>query len=647
MNSPESHNAAQTPPPGATDPKDHTPACDSQAQGVAHPAGQAQGQGAGRADGQPAGWGGGAVLSVEGLRVVLARTGADVVDEVCFELSAGRVLGLVGESGSGKTTVALALLGHARRGLRISAGRVLLDGQEILGLGGALRSLRGRAVSYVAQDPSSALNPALKIGTQLREVLAAHSRALADKDIKQRISQLLADVRLDSVPRVLDVYPHQLSGGQQQRVVLAMAFACRPKLIVLDEPTTGLDVSTQRHVLDTVRELCANYNAAAVYVSHDLAVVGQIADHIGVMYAGRLVEMGPTGQVFAHPAHPYTRGLLRAIPSPARAHILEGLAGQPPRPGMRPAGCFFAPRCQFCQPECKQTQPPPLPLQQNGHWARCLRATQTASLPPLDALPQRQHANPQTQSTLLEIKNLNAAYAQRQILKDINLTVPPGSCMAIVGESGAGKTTLARCIVGLHTRWQGQITLQNKPLPADRRQRDRNSIRMMQYIFQNPYTSLNPRKTIAQLIAQPLQLLHRLPKHQQQQQIRQALTAAALGPEYLNRYPDQLSGGERQRVAIARALVVDPKLLLCDEITSALDVSVQATIVELLHNLQTQQGLTLLLITHNLALVRSLADDIIILQNGQIIEQGPNILDHPQTPYATQLLADAPTLTLT
>jgi peptide/nickel transport system ATP-binding protein len=583
------------------------------------------------------------LLEVQGLRVVLARTRADVVDEVSFTLSAGQVLGLVGESGSGKTTVALALLGHARRGLRIDSGRVLLEGRDILRAGGRLRALRGRQVAYVAQDPTSALNPALKVGTQLREVLNAHG---GERGARQRMAELLAEVRLDSVPRVLDVYPHQLSGGQQQRVVLAMAFACRPKLIVLDEPTTGLDVSTQRHVLDTVRELCAGYQVAAVYVSHDLAVVAEIAHSIGVMYAGRLVEMGATERVFAHPAHPYTRGLLRAIPSPARAHVLEGLPGQPPRPGMRPAGCFFASRCAFRVAECEREPPPVHSLDGGGHWARCRRAQEIGGLPPLAELPERLRNGVGSSTPLLEIEGLCAAYGEREILQDVGLRVAAGRCMAVVGESGAGKTTLARCIVGLHSRWRGRIALEGRALEPDRRQRDRDCIRAMQYVFQNPYTSLNPRKTVGQLVEQPLRLLFSLGRAERERRVHDALAGAALGSEYLARYPDQLSGGERQRVAIARALVVDPRLLVCDEVTSALDVSVQATIVELLHGLQVQRGLTLILITHNLALVRSLADDVVILRDGRIVEQGPDVLDRPRSEYATQLLADVPSLTL-
>ena len=282
-------------------------------------------------------------LEVSDLEVRIGTAGPDVVSEIGFAVPAGEVLGLVGESGSGKTTVALALLGHARRGLRITGGEVLLDGTDLLRLSpGGLRAARGAKVAYVPQDPSAALNPGQRVGTQLREALQVHPGVTGDQD--GRVLEVLREARLDATHELLRRYPHQLSGGQQQRVSLAMAFCCRPSLIVLDEPTTGLDVSTQRHVLETVRSLCRSYGVAAVYVSHDLAVVGGLVSEVAVMYAGRIIEIGPTAKVFGEPLHPYTRGLLAAVPSPLRAEVLTGIEGQPPRPGRRGPGCSFATR---------------------------------------------------------------------------------------------------------------------------------------------------------------------------------------------------------------------------------------------------------------------------------------------------------------
>ncbi|MGH9295536.1 MAG: ABC transporter ATP-binding protein, partial [Acidimicrobiales bacterium] len=295
-------------------------------------------------------------LEVRDLRICLAHDESDVVNEVSFSVGSGKVLGLVGESGSGKTTVALALLGHARRGLVIKSGEIRLDGANLLEMRPQeLRRVRGAKVAYVPQDPAAALNPTLKIGTQLAEALTSHGRAVAEGvgDVNERISEVLQEVRLDARADMLKRYPHQLSGGQQQRVTIAMAFACRPSLIVLDEPTTGLDVSTQRHVLETVRNLCNAYGVAAVYVSHDLAVVGGLVADVAVMYAGTVIELGETRPVFSLPLHPYTRGLLAAIPSPERAEVLTGIEGQPPRPGRRPPGCSFAPRCAYAVERCR------------------------------------------------------------------------------------------------------------------------------------------------------------------------------------------------------------------------------------------------------------------------------------------------------
>jgi peptide/nickel transport system ATP-binding protein len=302
-------------------------------------------------------------LSVQDLRVNLGgAAGPDVVADVSFQVGAGEVLGLVGESGSGKTTVALALLGHARRGLAIASGKVLLDDIDLLSLGPReLQEVRGTKVTYVPQDPTAALNPALRIKTQLTEVLREQA---GQGEVEARLAELMEMVHLPATPSYLRRYPHQLSGGQQQRVAIAMAFACRPSLIVLDEPTTGLDVSTQRHILDTVTELTSLHGCAAVYVSHDLAVVGQLVSSVAVMYAGRIVELGQTGKVFSDPVHPYTRRLLAAVPSPVRAEVLQGIEGYPPRPGTRPAGCFFAARCQQADQECHEITPAPVLVDQ-------------------------------------------------------------------------------------------------------------------------------------------------------------------------------------------------------------------------------------------------------------------------------------------
>ena len=366
------------------------------------------------------------------------------------------------------------------------------------------------------------------------------------------------------------------------------------------------------------------------------------------MYAGRLIELGPAEQAFRAPGHPYTRGLLRAIPSPTRAHVLEGMEGQPPRPGARPNGCFFAARCEFAREQCTTGFPPAYELDGLGHWARCLRADEVSQLPALGELPLREHARPvRAEQPLLRIDALGAMYGETS---RCSRTSRSPSTRSAASRSWASPARARRrspaASSGLHSNWSGTIEFDGKPLAHDHRKRPPDAVRSLQYVFQNPYTSLNPRKTVGRLIEQPLRQLFKLSASEREQRVVAALRDSALNEDYLNRYPDQLSGGERQRVAIARALVVEPKLLVCDEVTSALDVSVQAAIVELLHRLKIERGLTLVLITHNLALVRSLADDVVILRDGQVVEQGQEVLDSPKSEYALQLLADVPSLSL-
>jgi peptide/nickel transport system ATP-binding protein len=583
------------------------------------------------------------VLQVEGLRVELEGRGVDIVDEISFEIAAGEVLGLVGESGSGKSTVGLAILGHTRRGARIVGGEVRVEGRDILRSSpGQLRALRGRTISYVPQDPASALNPALRIREQLEETLVAHGLGEARR---QRLREMLQEVLLPDDDTFLRRYPHQLSGGQQQRVGLAMAFACRPRVIVLDEPTTGLDVRTQAHVLETVRELCETHRVAALYVSHDLAVVATLAQRVAVMYAGRIVELGPERALFRASAHPYARRLVEAIPELSGRHALEGIAGTAPRPGQRPDGCFFAPRCGFAVAECVEAFPPVERVAER-HEVRCFRHAEVLAASARERRPAPELPLVDAASTLVEVSGIAAFHGTRQVLFDVDLEVKPRQCVALVGESGSGKTTLARCIAGLHRNFSGEIRLHGRPLAAGARARDLRTRRELQYIFQSPYSSLNPRKTISQIVAQPLRLFFRLDHGALDERVVTTLERVRLGSSVLPRYPHELSGGERQRVAIARALAAEPTLLVCDEVTSALDVSVQAAIIDLIAELQQEMQLGLLFVTHNLALVRTIAEEVVVMSVGRIVERGKvdDVLDAPQDTYTKALLADTPSL---
>jgi peptide/nickel transport system ATP-binding protein len=588
-------------------------------------------------------------LRVEDLTIASTR-GVEILQDVSLDVIAGEVLGLVGESGSGKTTLALAMIGYARRGLRFAGGSVRLDGRDLLTLHEPeLRRLRGATLAYVPQDPATALNPSRRVGSQLRESLTFHDHH--GDEVEERIAELLDEVGLAAVPGVLDVFPHQLSGGQQQRVTIAMAFACRPAVIVLDEPTTGLDVTTQRTVLSTVAQLCSRYDVAAVYVSHDVAVVGELASRVAVLYAGRVVEVGRVPDVFGAPGHPYSQGLLRAVPSPDRAERLHGMEGIPPRPGARPTGCAFAPRCPLAVDICRTGVPDLRAAHGPGHLARCVFATPdlvAVSGPSPGAGPEVEArtpvAGPAAEEPVLAIADLNASFGSTHVLHGVSLEVRRGECVAVVGESGSGKTTLARCIVGLHANWSGDIAFEGAALPHGLRHRSLDQLRRLQYVFQNPYASLNPRRSIGGLVAQPVDHFTRLDRRESDRAVRDAIASVSLPVDLVSRYPDQLSGGERQRVAISRTIAVGPSLLVCDEVTSALDVSVQASVVEMLRRLQAERSLSLLFITHNLALVRSVAQHVVVMKEGRIVEAGPvaAVLDHPQDAYTRALMSDVP-----
>src|SRR6266699_3153406 len=411
-------------------------------------------------------------VAVAGLDIAVASTGTPVVSDVSFDIARGEIFGVVGESGSGKTTVGLALLGHARHGLRIAGGSVRLGEQGILTLGDEqLRRLRGTLVSYVPQDPASSLNPALRIGTQLREVIEAHGNQ-PDSAVSERVAEMMREIALPDDRAFLRRYPHELSGGQQQRVGLAMAFANRPRLIVLDEPTTGLDVTTQAHVLSTVRELATLHDVAALYVSHDLAVVATLARQVAVMYAGRVVEIGGADQLFSSAGHPYTRRLVGAIPRLTGGRSLVGIPGHAVSPGRRPPGCSFAPRCTLRIDECETAVPPLLPVGPD-HAVRCIRAEIVVSgQQSRVGDPIEMPAADEAEQPALRLTNVVASYGQHEVVHSVSLSLAAHECLALVGESGSGKTTIARAIAGLHRDWTGSIALSGTELPPAARQRN-------------------------------------------------------------------------------------------------------------------------------------------------------------------------------
>jgi peptide/nickel transport system ATP-binding protein len=586
------------------------------------------------------------VLRVENLVIEVAGNEARVVDDVTLDVAPGEVLGLAGESGCGKTTLSLALLGYTRRGLRVRSGRVLVDGRSLLDMDEqTLERVRGSLVTYVPQDPASALNPAIRVGTQLEEALAYHGAGGSGDERRDQVEAVLDDVHLPATRRLLRSYPHQLSGGQQQRVVIAMAIVNRPRLIVMDEPTTGLDVTTQARVLQTIEEISRVHGGGVVYVTHDLAVASTLAIRIAVMYAGRLAEVGPTGGVLGRSAHPYVRGLMRAVPDIDGRRSVVGIPGQAPEPGRRLDECLYAPRCPLALPRCREAVPAAVAVGP-GHAVWCVRAAE-AAIAPAAAEPVARAGRGSADAALLAVEGLDASYGATRVVEDVSFTIAEGASLALVGQSGSGKTTLARCIAGLHAEYRGTIALSGVPLEHSARGRPQHAREAIQYVFQNPYSSLNPRRGVEQAIAQPLHYAASKPGSREiAARVDQALASVSLTAAVKARLPHELSGGQRQRVAIARALIVEPKLLVCDEVTSALDVSVQAVIIELLDQLRRERGLSLLFVTHNLALVHSVADDIAVILDGRIVERGrvAEVLETPANAETRTLVANVPRL---
>ena len=568
------------------------------------------------------------LLEVRDVRVV-DTTEREIVRGVSFDVQAGRILGLIGESGSGKTTTALACLGYARPGLRIAGGAVRIGDHDLAALGErAVRDLRGRLVAYVPQDPAAALNPAFRVADHLRI-------ARRGSDEGETPAELLRRVRLPSDQDFLRRYTHQLSGGQQQRVAIAMALAGGAHLIILDEPTTGLDAVTKAALLAELRDIC-DHGVAAVCVSHDLAAMRGIADDVAVMFDGLLVEQGPIEDVLGAPRHPYTDALLAAVPDPHSDH--RPIAAMRDSGAPSPDGCAYAARCPHSDDDCRAS-PPTLTIVGNRAF-RCMHplAVSDRTIGPLVV---RQPET--TRAPVLRVEGLHADHGGLPVVNDVTFDVHPGECVALVGESGSGKTTIARSVLGLHRPRSGMIALHGEPLAAHARDRTRQQRSAIQIVFQNPSSALNPRRTVAETIARPAALLFDADAERQRQEVAERLDQVRLPHTMAERLPHELSGGERQRVAIAAALAARPQVLVCDEVTSSLDVSVQAAVLDLLAEVRIDLEIAMLFITHDLGVVNALADRMLVLSSGRIIEGGETdaVLRHPKQTYTQQLLAAA------
>ena len=584
-----------------------------------------------------------------------AKSGATLpilrnIDLTVFE---GESVGIVGESGSGKSTLALAAMGFLKRGLRLLDGSVAFRGKDMFSLTRTeLEKIRGGEIALIPQNSGQSLTPTMRIGAQLIEALRLHSSVPASEHVTKAI-ELLGQVRLPDPKAILSRFPHELSGGQQQRVAVAMALAGEPHALLLDEPTTGLDVTTQAHILELLRDIAHERNMAMVYVSHDLGAIARVCDRVVVMYAGEVVLEGTTRQVLKNPAHPYARGLLASIPRLADHHLPLALDGRPPVPGGVAAGCSFVDRCALVKHRCR-VERPGLAALPDGELARCFYADKTAevSLAGLGVVPVEleSRGTPALQLDALSIsyhqpgllnKLLGRAETRVATVDDIDITVCRGETLGLVGESGSGKSTILKSVAGLLPPAGGKMTVAGgKTLAPVVDNRPPDHLRSIQLIFQNPDDSLNPRQTIAEILEQPLRLYFGLTGQDLYDRSVEILNRVRLGGHYLDRLPSQLSGGEKQRVAIARAFAADPELVLCDEVTSALDVSVQAAVLELLNELKEKHGTTYIFVSHDLAVVKVLSDRVAVLYQGRLCEIGPSdqVYTTPSHPYTEVLL---------
>ena len=570
----------------------------------------------------------------------------------------GEALGLVGESGCGKSTVALAVMRDLGRAGRIAAGALRFKGRDLATMPErALRPIRGREIAMVYQEPMASLNPAMTVGRQLMEVPMIHEGA-GRRAARAAAREMLAAVRLPDADRMLDAYPHQLSGGQQQRIVIAMALMARPDLLILDEPTTALDVTVEAGIVDLIRELGERTGTAMLFISHNLGLVLEVCDRICVMYAGQAVETGPAAEVFGAMRHPYTQGLMRSIPLPGADRAtrpLVPIAGSAPLPHERPRGCSFAPRCPHFQGGYCDAFEVPMRAVNPAHASRCLRWEEID----WDAPPPAGggDAAPAPGARIVRAEGLGKRYETRRgpfggrgrvvrANEDVSFEAREAETLAIVGESGCGKSTLARMLLGLETASAGTLTLGDRDLgavPVERR--DRATVAAIQMVFQNPFDTLNPSMRVG---AQIVRVLERfgIGRNAAERQARMLalLDRVGLPRAFARRRPRQLSGGQKQRVGIARAFAGTPQVVVADEPVSALDVSVQASVRELLGDIQREHRTTMLFISHDLGLVRYVADRVMVMYLGHVVEIGTTaqVFAPPYHPYTEALLSAVP-----
>ncbi|MBE7427092.1 MAG: ABC transporter ATP-binding protein [Ideonella sp.] len=627
-----------------------------------------------------------ALLEIQGLKTHFKTDDGwlHAVDGVDIDVDRGETVCVVGESGCGKSVTAMTVLKLVPMPPgRIAAGRVMWQGRDLVPLAAdEMRKVRAKEIAIVFQEPMTSLNPVYTVGEQIAEVLRLHE-GLSRKDALDRAVQMLKRVRIPTPERRVQDYPHQFSGGMRQRVMIAIALACNPKLLIADEPTTALDVTIQAQILDLLRELQREQGMGLLLITHDLAVVAGMAHRVALMYAGEIVEVASAEAFFARPRHPYAQALLRALPDAGRrGQALEAIAGSVPPLTQRFTGCRFADRCAFVIERCRAA--PPVLLERQGAWVRCVRVDDpelapssveaaaagvaqqsaqpatagfatTASTPPPEA-PSTHAAQP-----LLDVRALNVRFAirggllQRTVgwfdaVRDVSFGIAAGRTLALVGESGCGKTTTGKAVAQLLRRvasCSGDARFDGQDLFALQGDALRQVRRSVQLVFQDPFSSLDPRMRVGEILLEGLEALHpQMRDDERRDRVAQLVQRVGLRADVLARYPHEFSGGQRQRIAIARALTVQPRLIICDEPTSALDVSVQAQILNLLRELQRELGVAYLFITHNIGVVEYLAHEVAVMREGRIVEQGAagEVLTRPRHAYTAELLRAVPRL---
>ena len=597
-------------------------------------------------------------LELRNLEVAYTVRGIDrqVLRGVSLSIAPGEAYGLVGESGCGKSTAAFAAMRYLPRNGKITNGSILFEGKDIVDINDdEVAKLRRSAISMVYQNPATALNPTIRIGKQIAEVFELNG--VSSSDAMMMAEQALTRVQIADPARVLRRYAHQLSGGMAQRVVIAMALASNPRLLVMDEPTTGLDATVEAEVLDLVRELRRDTGTAVLFISHNLGVIRNMCDRVGVLYAGALVEQGATSDLFANPSHPYTVGLLRCIPRGGlhkSTDRLDTIPGTPPALGTNFSGCVFAARCSLVEDKCR-TQVPEMVTINGSHVARCFHSDKAGSMPrsieQIEYAPQSTGHSAQVGDTLLNISHLSKVFNQDgskvRVINDVSLTLGVGETLGLVGESGSGKTTIAKLVLGLTPPEEGGVvTLDGKGLAKTLNRRDVTDVGAMQIVFQNPDQALNRRHSVTRIVSRAVERLRKFSLTAAIERAHELLSGMRVDASLHSVRPVQLSGGLKQRVAIARAFAGAPQIVVCDEPTSALDVSVQAAILNLLVDLQKKDQTSFIFISHDLGVVRYISDKIAVLYLGRVVEFGTSqrVFSGPFHPYTEALLSSVPNI---